>query len=162
MSRSRDEARRVAEAARVDLFPPSAFSTPPNLRRRRAQQLASSPLLKETLANQRRGIATDATIVGAAVPQSTDEFGAESGIDLTQVGTQTSPSIVQVQGARARLRSALAGPSIGGDDTTVPLASQIRSPLDLSSIPGTPPSRSLLRRRSSATNTALSTKITLP
>jgi hypothetical protein len=91
----------------------------------------------------------NATVVGAAIPQNVDDFGTEAGIDLTQVGvqssgTQTSPSIVQVQGARAALRGALQGPSIGGDDTTV-LANQIRSPavsrtLDFnqSAIAGTP------------------------
>jgi len=91
----------------------------------------------------------NATVVGAAIPQNVDEFGTEAGIDLTQVGvqssgTQTSPSIVQVQGARAALRGALQGPSIGGDDTTV-LANQIRSPavsrtldFDQSAIAGTP------------------------
>ena len=89
------------------------------------------------------------TVVGAPVPQNVDEFGADAGIDLTQVGarssgTQTSPSIVRVQGARAALRGALQGQSIGGDDTTV-LANQIRSPtvsrtLDFgeSTIAGTP------------------------
>ena len=93
--------------------------------------------------------AMNATVVGAAIPQNVDEFGTEAGIDLTQVGvqssgTQTSPSIVQVQGARAALRGALQGPSIGGDDTTV-LANQIRSPavsrtldFDQSAIAGTP------------------------
>jgi len=39
----------------------------------------------------------NATVVGAAIPQNVDEFGTEAGIDLTQVGaqssgTQTSPS----------------------------------------------------------------------
>eukprot|EP01046_Picozoa_sp_COSAG06_P005110 COSAG06_NODE_224_length_19789_cov_2569.875622_6_plen_351_part_00 len=93
--------------------------------------------------------AMNATVVGAAIPQNVDDFGTETGIDLTQVGaqssgTQTSPSIVQVQGARAALHSALQGPSIGGDDTTV-LANQIRSPavsraldFDQSAIAGTP------------------------
>ena len=93
--------------------------------------------------------AMNATVVGAAIPQNVDEFGTEAGIDLTQVGvqssgTQTSPSIVQVQGARAALRGALQGPSIGGDDTTV-LANQVRSPavsrtldFDQSAIAGTP------------------------
>ena len=91
----------------------------------------------------------NATVVGAAIPQNVDEFGTEAGIDLTQVGaqssgTQTSPSIVQVRGARAALRGALQGPSVGGDDTTV-LANQIRSPavsrtldFDQSAIAGTP------------------------
>ena len=96
--------------------------------------------LKSELKQYRRAFQSDTfsapfgntTVVGAPVPQNVDEFGADAGIDLTRIGarssgTQTSPSIVAVQGARAALRGALQGQSIGGDDTTV-LANQIRSP----------------------------------
>jgi hypothetical protein len=117
-------------------------------RRAARSPLPTSPLVKATIASQLRGVAVNTTVVGAAVPQNVDEFGAEAGIDLTQVGVRSGETTVaQFQGARARLRGLLQGQAIGSDDTTVrpddSFASQLRSPtsrslFNQSSIPGTP------------------------
>ena len=121
----------------------TSFRTPKR-RGRRAQQLASSPLLKEVISNQRQGVATDVTTVGAAFAQNTDEFGADAGLDLTQVG----PSRQEFTAARRGLRDIVGVPytrrpgtigdssTLDQDDTTLPA-------LNESSIPGTPQSRSV-------------------
>ena len=69
--------------------PPRRYRAPGTtqlLRTPRRRSVATSPLLKATLASQREGKVVDTTTIGAAVPQDVDEFGAEAGIDLTQVG----------------------------------------------------------------------------
>ena len=126
---------RIAALAREGLDAERAQQRQQEERARREESR-----LKSELKQYRRAFQSDTfsapfgntTVVGAPVPQNVDEFGADAGIDLTRIGarssgTQTSPSIVAVQGARAALRGALQGQSIGGDDTPV-LANQIRSP----------------------------------
>ena len=78
-------------------------------------------------------------MIGSAIPQATDEFGAEAGIDLTTVG----PTLQEFDVARRDLHIRTGVPitrrpgnigdrsTLAQDDTTLPA-------LNESTIPGTP------------------------